>query len=66
MVRIFRKRGWELNPKDSVVNNLLRMIENNGGNCPCDNDSTDSKCPCSNYRELDKCCCGLYKKKKQE
>lgn len=64
MIQIFRKEGWELNPKDSVVNNLLRMIESNEGNCPCDNDSTDSKCPCSNYRELDRCCCGLYKKKK--
>ena len=51
-----------LNPSDKAVNALLKMIERNGGNCPCSgNTSEDKKCPCSNYRLSDNCCCGLYK-----
>lgn len=62
MVSIYRKQGWELNPKDKVVNSILKMIENNNGECPCHNTSEDKHCPCSNYRENDVCECGLYLK----
>lgn len=62
MVKILRKEGFVLNPNDKQVNSLLRIMELNGGICPCQNDSEDKHCPCSNYREHDKCCCGLYVK----
>jgi ferredoxin-thioredoxin reductase catalytic subunit len=62
MITILRKEGWILNPNDKIVNNILKMIENNDGHCPCYNDSKDTKCPCTSYRENDVCHCGLYKK----
>lgn len=62
MVQILRKEGWELNPKDKLVNSIIKAIERNKGCCPCNNDSEDNYCPCSNYRLEDKCCCGLYLK----
>jgi len=62
MVQIHRKEGWTLNPKDKVVNCILHMVENNDGECPCDNKSDDKHCPCSDYREKDICHCGLYVK----
>jgi hypothetical protein len=46
MITILRKEGWILNPNDKVVNNILKMIENNDGHCPCYNDCGDTKCPC--------------------
>ena len=65
MVTIFRKKGFMLNPNDKAVNALLKMIERNGGKCPCSgNTSEDLHCPCSNYRLYDECTCGLYKKVK--
>lgn len=60
MVEILRKQGWKLNPLDKVVNAILRGVERNDGECPCQNESRDKHCPCSGYREEDKCCCGLY------
>lgn len=36
------------------------MIENNNGECPCDNKSEDKHCPCSDYQQKDICHCGLY------
>ena len=63
MIRIFRKEGWQLNPNDSVVNAIIRRIENNNGECPCENHSMDKKCPCSDYRDNDICHCTLYIKK---
>ena len=62
MVQIFRKQGWVLNPKDKVVNGILKMIERNSGECPCDNQSEDKHCPCSDYREKGICLCKLYLK----
>lgn len=62
MIEILRKEGWVLNPKDKVVNSILKRIEKNSGECPCDNSSEDKHCPCSNYRIYNKCCCGLYLK----
>ena len=62
MIQILRKKGWILNPNDKIVNSLFKAIERNEGNCPCCNDSEDTKCPCSNYRLHDICCCGLYLK----
>ena len=63
MVTILRKEGWMLNPNDKVVNNILRMIENNAGKCPCANDCMDIQCPCESYRVKDVCHCTLYVKK---
>lgn len=62
MVTILKKEGWALNPNDKVVNGVLKMIENNNGECPCHNESEDKHCPCSDYREKDKCHCNLYVK----
>ena len=54
------REGWIVNPNEKIVNGILRGINKNDGQCPCQNDSEDKHCPCSNYRELDKCCCRLY------
>lgn len=51
-----------LNPNDKVVNNIIRMIENNDGKCPCYNECMDTRCPCESYRLKDKCHCTLYVK----
>lgn len=56
------KPGWHLNPNEKVVNGILKGINRNDGECPCNNDSEDKKCACSNYCLKDKCCCGLYVK----
>ncbi len=60
MIKIHRKEGWILNPNDKLVNVILKMCENNDGNCPCDNKGRDTKCPCSDYLEEDNCHCNLY------
>lgn len=62
MVQILRKPGWTLNPNDKVVNAIMKRVELNDGECPCDNQSEDKHCPCTNYTQKDKCCCGLYLK----
>lgn len=62
MIQILRKEGWQLNPNDKVVNNILKACERNGGECPCHNDGYDKHCPCSDYRENDICHCNLYQK----
>lgn len=54
------KPGWILNPKEKVVNGIIKGINRNNGHCPCANTSEDTKCPCSNYRNKDHCCCTLY------
>ena len=63
MIEIFRKGGWELNPNDRVINNIIKMIEKNNGECPCANESVDKHCPCTDYRDKGICHCGLYVKK---
>lgn len=62
MVQILRKQGWVLNPNDKIVNAILKRVELNNGECPCDNQAEDKHCPCTNYTQKDKCCCGLYLK----
>lgn len=54
--------GFILNPNEKVVNGIIRGINRNNGECPCNNTSYDKKCPCSNYREHGHCCCTLYVK----
>lgn len=64
-MEIYRKPGWVLNPRDKVVNSIIKRIEKNNGECPCANPGEtheDRLCPCTMYRENDKCCCGLYLK----
>ena len=63
MIPILRKEDWELNPNDKLVNSILKRIEMNDGQCPCENNSEDKHCPCSDYRENDICHCTLYIKK---
>ena len=57
------KKGWIVNPNEKVVNGILKGINRNNGECPCNNDSEEKTCPCSNYRLHDHCCCHLYLKK---
>lgn len=54
------KKGFIVNPNPKIVNGIIKGINRNDGECPCQNDSVDKHCPCSNFRELDKCCCTLY------
>lgn len=64
-MEIYRKPGWVLNPRDKVVNSIIKRIEKNDGECPCANPGEtreDRLCPCKMYKENDKCCCGLYLK----
>ena len=64
-MEIYRKEGWVLNPKDKVVNSIIKRINNNNGECPCANPGQtkeDRLCPCAEYRLNDKCHCGLYLK----
>ena len=63
MVQILRKKGWVLNPNDKIVNAVLKRVEMNNGECPCNNTSIDKHCPCSDYKENDRCHCSLYIKK---
>ncbi len=63
MIQIFRKEGWQLNPNDKLVNAILKRIEMNNGECPCENNSEDKHCPCLDYRQNDICHCPLYIKK---
>ena len=60
------REGWHVNPNERIVNGIMKGINKNEGNCPCDNDSEDKHCPCSNYRLHDKCCCRLYLKDETE
>lgn len=65
MIQIYRKQGWELNPSDAIVNAIIKRIEANDGECPCQNPGEtreDRLCPCKEYRENDKCHCTLYNK----
>lgn len=60
MIKILRKKGWILNPNDKIVNAILKRVELNNGECPCQNDSSDKHCPCTNYRDKNLCHCNLY------
>lgn len=65
MIKILRKEGWILNPKDTIVNAILNRIEMCNDECPCDNPGKtreDRLCPCKEYRENDICHCTLYVK----
>lgn len=63
MIEIYRKPGFILNPNDKIVSNILKRIEKNDGECPCNNPGKtreDRMCPCKHYREDNVCCCTLY------
>lgn len=67
MIEIIRKDGWILNPKDKIVNSIIKRCEKNDGICPCTHDNVnyegrDLHCPCTDYTLKDKCVCGLYLK----
>jgi ferredoxin-thioredoxin reductase catalytic subunit len=64
-IKVVRKSGYELNPNDTVVNDIFRQLERNHGHCPTvvqDRDGHDY-CPCHDWLANNKCYCGLYVKK---
>lgn len=66
MITNFVKEGWQLNPNAKIVNAILKRIDANDGECPCQNPGKtreDRMCPCKEYRENDICHCTLYVKK---
>ena len=54
------KPGFILISNNKIVNGIIKGINRNNGECPCDNNSEDKRCPCSNYRLKNHCCCTLY------
>jgi len=66
MITNFVKEGWQLNPNEKIVKAILKRIEANDGECPCQNPGKtkeDRTCPCKEYRENDICHCTLYVRK---
>lgn len=66
MITNFVKEGWQLNPNAKVVNAILKRIDANDGECPCQNPGKtreDRMCPCKEYRDNDVCHCTLYVRK---
>lgn len=63
-IKIVRKEGFILNPKDEVVNKIFRALEKNDGHCPTyiANRIGHDQCPCSAYLQDNNCYCGLYVK----
>ena len=63
-IKILRKEGWELNPDDNKVNNIIQALGKNEGHCPTKriNRNGHDQCPCSQYLTHDECYCGLYVK----
>ncbi len=64
-IKIIRIPGFDLNPNDNHVNDVLRKLDNNHGHCPThviDRVGHD-QCPCSAYLQDKTCYCGLYIKK---
>ena len=56
MLTILRKEGWKLNPSDKIVNSIFKILQKNGGICPCHHsDDGDLHCPCESYRLKDNC-----------
>ena len=53
-----------------AVNAMLDKIDSNGGYCPCQPQSADSKCHCKDFLKSQKigepCICGIYVKVKKE
>lgn len=69
MIQILRKDGWKLNPSDKIVNAIIKRIEANSGECPCENPGKtvyERLCPCKEYRENNICHCTLYVKEDGE
>ena len=65
MIQFFRKNGWQLNPDDKKLNNIIKAILRNKDNCPCQRNGS-FKCPCEEYKNNDNCHCGLYIKTQPE
>lgn len=60
------------NPKTTVktINKTLGAIDANGGYCPCQVPSADSKCHCADFLKVKKigepCICGIYVKQAKD
>lgn len=68
-VQILRIPGYDLNPRDQIVNSIFRRIAKSEGECPCHHEEWDENtphedkcCPCKTYRDGKGCHCGLYLK----
>ena len=65
MISYCPKEGWRLNPNEKVVMAILKRIDANNGECPCDNPGKtrqDRLCPCKEFRENNICHCTLFVK----
>lgn len=60
--RIVRKAGWELNPEDAKVNEIIERLYKNDGHCPTKVKTRigHDQCPCSSWLTNSKCYCNLY------
>lgn len=63
-LKILRKEGWDLNPDDNKVNDIIKELGERDGHCPTiiKYRYGHDQCPCSDYLTNDKCHCGLYVK----
>jgi len=61
-IKIYRKKGFIINPDDDVVNFVLNGILLNDGRCITDVDNRigHDQCPCTEYLQNNKCHCKLY------
>lgn len=62
--KIVRKLGYDLNPDDQVVNEIIHKLDQNGGHCPSKHPERVGHdfCPCSEWLTNNRCFCGLYVK----
>ena len=61
-IKITRIPGFDINPNDVIVNDVLKQLDLNHGHCPTlvkDRVGHD-QCPCSAYLQDKTCYCGLY------
>lgn len=55
--------GYKKTDHEKHKFNIERMLENNGGFCPCQPImNEDTKCICKKFKESGECCCGYLVK----
>lgn len=67
--KIVRIKGFDLNPDDNKVNNIIHALAKNGGRCPNEKNFIREGhvyCPCNNYLTNKECVCNLYVKTNEE
>lgn len=54
-------KKYKKNPNTLIVENIEKLMERNGGYCPCQvGKNEDTLCQCKKFREGNGCCCNLY------